>query len=343
MHAWWAQIVIVLSVACELDAWNGAQHSQPAFMLGTTAWRTPRTNIERSTCPQHSMPTGLGALQFVRLSRSAMSRKGAARHHPVSCLLMQAMGVDEPEDDHDASSAGDTSNRGGREQGLEGERLPFGRFENLDISEQSLRRLKDLDLQSLSPIQRKTFQPIMQGRDIIAKAPTGTGKTLAYCLPAVERLLLMPPRGRAPTRPSWLVLVPTRELAQQVTKELNGIAGKRLTTLLAVGGVAMDPQIEALQRGVDVVVATPGRAVDLLRARRMGLFDLQILVLDEADQMLEASFAQELEYVLDCVPRDVKLQTLMFCATLPQRLLETVTSVCACVRVCTYVCVRMCV
>ena len=217
---------------------------------------------------------------------------------------------------------------GVRERGLEGGRVPFGRFENLQISEESRSRLSDLELETLSPIQRKTFQPIMEGRDVIAKAPTGTGKTLAYCLPVVERLLMLPPRGRAPTRPSWLVLVPTRELAQQVVRELNGIAGKRLITLLAVGGVAMDPQIDALQRGVDVVVATPGRAVDLLRARRMALFDLRVLVLDEADQMLEAGFAQELDCVLDAVPRDVKVQTLMFCATLPRGILQAAERVC---------------
>ena len=175
-----------------------------------------------------------------------------------------------------------------RETGREGSRIPFGRFENLDVSEQSRARLAALKLETLSLIQRKTFQPIMEGRDIIAKAPTGTGKTLAYSLPVVERLLAMPTSARTSARPSCLVLVPTRELAQQVNKELSSIAGKRLATLLAVGGVAMDPQIDALQRGADVVVATPGRAVDLLRARRMALFDLKMLVLDEADQMLEA-------------------------------------------------------
>lgn len=174
-----------------------------------------------------------------------------------------------------------------RETEKEGSRVPFGRFENLDISDQSRARLDALNLETLSLIQRKTFHPIMEGRDIIAKAPTGTGKTLAYCLPVVERLLVST-RARASARPSCLVLVPTRELAQQVNKELSSIAGKRLATLLAVGGVAMDPQIDMLQRGVDIVVATPGRAVDLLRARRMALFDLKMLVLDEADQMLEA-------------------------------------------------------
>lgn len=230
--------------------------------------------------------------------------------------------------EEDTQGASDTSARAGRERGLEGGRLPFGRFENLKISEESRSRLSDLELETLSPIQRKTFQPIMEGRDIIAQAPTGTGKTLAYCLPVVERLLMLPPRGRAPSRPSWLVLVPTRELAQQVVRELNSIASKRLITLLAVGGVAMDPQIDALQRGVDVVVATPGRAVDLLRARRMALFDLRVLVLDEADQMLEAGFAQELDYVLDSVPRDVKVQTLMFCATLRRGMLQTAERIC---------------
>ena len=117
-------------------------------------------------------------------------------------------------------------------------------------------RLSELQLETPSPIQRQAFQPVIEGRDVIAKSPTGTGKTLAYCLPVVERLLHMPLRGRAPTRPAWLVLVPTRELAQQVVKELRALAGKQLRTMLAVGGVAMDPQIEALQRGVDVVVAS---------------------------------------------------------------------------------------
>ena len=279
-----------------------------------------------SSIRMHSCSAG-GLHSHMQLLSIGLKR----RRHFCSLQLQREEKANEgetPAADGEQKDQGIPGRGKGREEGLLGERLPFGRFENLDISERSRSRLRTLELETLSPIQRKTFQPIMEGRDIIAKAPTGTGKTLAYCLPVLERLLLMPPRGRAPARPSWLVLVPTRELAQQVLKELNSIGDKRLTSLLAVGGVAMDPQIEVLKRGVDVVVATPGRAVDLLRARQMALFDLRVLVLDEADQMLEAGFAQELDYILESVPRDVRVQTLLFCATFPRRLLETAERIC---------------
>ena len=156
-------------------------------------------------------------------------------------------------------------------------------FANLGISDVIVEALAARGINEPFPVQEMTIPDALAGRDVCGKAQTGSGKTLAFGIPMIERT-----EPARPRYPHALVLVPTRELAQQVNKELSSIAGKRLATLLAVGGVAMDPQIDALQRGADVVVATPGRAVDLLRARRMALFDLKMLVLDEADQMLEA-------------------------------------------------------
>jgi ATP-dependent RNA helicase RhlE len=165
-----------------------------------------------------------------------------------------------------------------------------------------------------TPVQSASIPIILTGADLLARAQTGTGKTAAFALPMIERLLLRD--RRAKTRaPLGLVLVPTRELAIQVQRALATYgAAVRLRVAPIFGGVGMTPQIKALQNGVDIVVATPGRLIDHLQRRTVDLSSVEMLVLDEADRMLDMGFMPALRRVLPLLPRS--RQTLLFSATL---------------------------
>ncbi|MEA3018911.1 MAG: hypothetical protein QOI47_435 [Actinomycetota bacterium] len=162
------------------------------------------------------------------------------------------------------------------------------------------------------PIQAATIPDAMKGRDVCGKAPTGSGKTIAFGIPLVARV------GRAaPRRPRALVLVPTRELAAQVAAELSELAGrgKQAPSVQAIyGGAGFGPQIAALRRGVDIVVACPGRLADLIAQGHCQLGDVELVVLDEADRMADMGFLPEVRRLLDAVRPD--RQTLLFSATL---------------------------
>jgi superfamily II DNA/RNA helicase len=160
------------------------------------------------------------------------------------------------------------------------------------------------------PIQAATLPDAMAGRDVCGKAPTGSGKTIAFGIPLVTRI------GRAkPRRPTGLVLVPTRELAAQVASELMKLAGPKGVSVLGIyGGVGFGPQINKLRRGVDVVVACPGRLADLIRQDQLSLDAVELVVIDEADRMADMGFLPEVRRLLDSVPAN--RQTLLFSATL---------------------------
>ena len=165
-----------------------------------------------------------------------------------------------------------------------------------------------------TPVQSASIPIILTGADLLARAQTGTGKTAAFGLPMIERLLLR--ERRAKTRaPLGLVLVPTRELAMQVQRALATYgAAVRLRATPIFGGVGMAPQIKALRNGVDIVVATPGRLIDHLQRQTVDLSSIEMLVLDEADRMLDMGFMPALRRVLPALPRT--RQTLLFSATL---------------------------
>ena len=165
-----------------------------------------------------------------------------------------------------------------------------------------------------TPVQSASIPIILTGADLLARAQTGTGKTAAFALPMIERLLLR--ERRAKTRaPLGLVLVPTRELAIQVQRALATYgAAVRLRVTPIFGGVGMAPQINALRNGVDIVVATPGRLIDHLQRRTVDLSSIEMLVLDEADRMLDMGFMPALRRVLPSLPPS--RQTLLFSATL---------------------------
>jgi len=177
-----------------------------------------------------------------------------------------------------------------------------------------LATLETLGYEEPTPIQREAIPPLLAGRDLLGQAATGTGKTAAFTLPMLQRIA----HGEK-HRPAALVLVPTRELAIQVGEAVQRYGKELRTTVLPVyGGQAIGPQFHALKRGIDVIVATPGRALDHIRRQTLKLNHVQIVVLDEADEMLDMGFAEDLDAILEQTPA-IK-QTALFSATMPPRI-----------------------
>ncbi len=189
-------------------------------------------------------------------------------------------------------------------------------FAKLDLDPKLLATLSELGYEEPTPIQQAAIEPMLAGSDLMGQAATGTGKTAAFALPMLQRLVAA---GKDRPQPSAMVLVPTRELAMQVAEAIHKY-GRRLKTTTApiYGGQSFSQQIRMLQRGVDVVVATPGRALDHIRRKTLDLSGIAILVLDEADEMLDMGFAEDLEAILAETPE--ARQTVMFSATLPTRI-----------------------
>ncbi|MEO7520313.1 MAG: DEAD/DEAH box helicase [Gemmatimonas sp.] len=193
--------------------------------------------------------------------------------------------------------------------------IDFG-FAALGLDARVASALSTLGYEEPTPVQRAAIPPLLAGRDVLAQAATGTGKTAAFALPLLARLS---PEANAKVRTAALILVPTRELAMQVAEAVHRY-GKPMgiQALPVYGGASMENQIRALKRGVDVVIATPGRALDLIRRGALNLGAVRTVVLDEADEMLDMGFADDLEAILDAVPKD--RQTALFSATLPPRI-----------------------
>jgi ATP-dependent RNA helicase DeaD len=192
---------------------------------------------------------------------------------------------------------------------------PSVTFADLALRPELLEALATLGYEEPTPIQREAIPPVIAGRDLLGQAATGTGKTAAFALPILHR---MPPLG-AGTHPVALVLVPTRELAIQVSEAIHKYGLKQGARVLPIyGGQPMQRQLKALARGVDVVVATPGRALDHIRRNTLRLEGLQMVVLDEADEMLDMGFAEDIEAILESTPAG--RQTVLFSATMPGRI-----------------------
>jgi ATP-dependent RNA helicase DeaD len=188
------------------------------------------------------------------------------------------------------------------------------RFDALGLDEALVKAVTSLGYEEATPVQREAIPLLLEGRDLLAQAATGTGKTAAFALPMIERLLS---GKRGKTR--GLVLVPTRELAMQVAEAAHKYAkGTQLCVVPLYGGASMPQQIRALERGADLVVATPGRALDHLGRGSLRLDALEVLVLDEADEMLDMGFAEDIDAILESTPET--RQTALFSATMPPRL-----------------------
>ncbi|HVW21130.1 MAG TPA: DEAD/DEAH box helicase [Opitutaceae bacterium] len=193
-------------------------------------------------------------------------------------------------------------------------------FKSLGLAEPVLRGIQAAGYIDPTPIQLRAIPAVLTGRDLIASAQTGTGKTAAFALPILTRLLAMPPPpapGRpGPRSPRVLILEPTRELAAQVETAFHDFARfTQLRTLAVFGGVGYGRQRSEIARGVDVVAATPGRLMDYLQDRTLGLEGLSILVLDEVDRMLDMGFLPVVKDIISRCPR--QRQTLFFSATVP--------------------------
>ena len=195
-------------------------------------------------------------------------------------------------------------------------------FPDLGLIDPLLRALVELDHQAPTPIQAQAIPLVLAGRDLIAAAQTGTGKTAGFALPLLQRLGEGAPPAANCVRA--LVLTPTRELAQQVSDKLRDY-GRHLPLRITVayGGVSLNPQMMALRRGADILVATPGRLLDLHAKNALKLGQLQVLVLDEADRMLDLGFSRELNQILALLPR--RRQTLLFSATFSEAIRELAT------------------
>ena len=188
-------------------------------------------------------------------------------------------------------------------------------FADLGLRDELLGALTHLGYEEPTPIQREAITPLIAGRDLLGQAATGTGKTAAFALPILQRL----EEQRRTQAPAALVLVPTRELAMQVSEAMHKYGrGLGVRVLPVYGGQPIRMQLRALERGVDVVVATPGRAIDHLNRGTLSLDAVETVVLDEADEMLDMGFAEDLESLLEAVP-DAR-QTVLFSATMPPRL-----------------------
>ena len=189
-------------------------------------------------------------------------------------------------------------------------------FESFGLSEKTLAVLKKKGFEEPTPIQALAIPPLLgEGGDLVARARTGTGKTAAFGIPLVERLSAPAPRVRA------LVLVPTRELAIQVHAEIVSLRhGTHPRTVAVYGGQAISVQLRSLERGVDIVVGTPGRVLDMIQRGRLDLSGVEILVLDEADEMLDMGFTEEIDAIFDAV--NPERRVLMFSASMPDEVMR---------------------
>jgi ATP-dependent RNA helicase DeaD len=189
-------------------------------------------------------------------------------------------------------------------------------FASLGLSGPLVAGVTALGYEEPTPVQREAIPLLLSGRDVVGQAATGTGKTAAFALPMLQRITA---EGGTRGRTNGFILVPTRELAMQVAEAVHKYArGLGLSVVPLYGGAAMDQQIRALKRGADIVVATPGRALDLVQRRVLKLDEVRTLILDEADEMLDMGFAEDLEAILNATASD--RQTALFTATMPPRI-----------------------
>lgn len=191
-------------------------------------------------------------------------------------------------------------------------------FDGLGINPRIIQALEILNFKSPTPIQHKAIPAAIEGKDIIGIAQTGTGKTLAFGIPMVQRLASMPNK-------QGLIILPTRELALQVQETLQKVfRGFGLKTAVLIGGTGMGLQIKNLRQNPNIIIATPGRLNDHLASKNLHLQNVAILVLDEADHMFDMGFAPQIKKILSLLPKD--RQTLLFSATMPHEILKVATT-----------------
>ncbi|MDP3880757.1 MAG: DEAD/DEAH box helicase [bacterium] len=187
-------------------------------------------------------------------------------------------------------------------------------FFGLGIAPKLLEILNSKNFSTPTPIQRRSIPVALEGKDLIGIAQTGTGKTLAFGIPLLQKLLASP-------RARGLILLPTRELALQVDETLSSLGQSlHITTAVIIGGASMHMQVQKLRGKPKLIIATPGRLLDHLQSKSLNLSDVEILVLDEADRMLDMGFSQQVNKILSALPK--KRQTLLFSATMPNEIVK---------------------
>lgn len=194
--------------------------------------------------------------------------------------------------------------------------MEIKRFEDLDINQNIKKAIAEMGFEEPSPIQAKSIPVILEGKDVIGQAQTGTGKTAAFSIPILEKI---DPNDRSLQA---IVLCPTRELAIQVSQEIRKLAKymQGIKTLPIYGGQPIDRQIKALKGGVQVIIGTPGRTIDHIKRKTIKPENVKMVVLDEADEMLDMGFREDIETILENVPEE--RQTTFFSATMPKAILE---------------------
>ena len=191
-------------------------------------------------------------------------------------------------------------------------------FSELKLSKSLQKAIESIGYKEATPIQAQAIPPGLKGNDIIGCAQTGTGKTAAFLIPALQRLLQ---DQRKTKNPRVVILAPTRELVIQVTEEARKLAARSPLRVVAIyGGAKMKPQIDKLRRGVDVVIATPGRLQDHMRRKNINFKELHLLILDEADRMLDMGFLPDIKQIVRRMPH--QRQTMLFSATMPPAVLS---------------------
>lgn len=187
-------------------------------------------------------------------------------------------------------------------------------FEDFRLSQETLKSISEIGFEEPTPIQISAIPIILNGKDLVGQAQTGTGKTAAFAIPIAERCR----KGR---KPFAIILEPTRELAVQVAQEMYKISRhKKISVLPVYGGTSIERQIKTLQRGVNIIVGTPGRVIDLISRKILSLSEIKMVVLDEADEMLDMGFLDDIVTILKETPAE--RQTLLFSATIPQQIMN---------------------
>ena len=187
-------------------------------------------------------------------------------------------------------------------------------FTDFDISDDILKAIDDMGFKKATPIQKMAIPYLLNSRDITAQAQTGSGKTLAFSIPILENIFI-PDKS-----PQAIILCPTRELCIQVSREIDKLGKyvKKFKVLAVYGGQPIGKQTRVLKKGVHIVVGTPGRVIDHIESGNLDLMGIERVVLDEADEMLDMGFREDIETILENVPS--KRQTLLFSATIPQEI-----------------------
>src|SRR3990172_9477978 len=190
------------------------------------------------------------------------------------------------------------------------------RFEDLHLSKEMQKAVNDLGFEEATPIQYQTIPSILEGKDVIGQAQTGTGKTAAFGIPTLE---MVDPESR---KVQAVILCPTRELAIQVAEELKKLSKykKGIEIVSIYGGQPIERQINGLRKGVQIIIGTPGRVMDHLDRRTLKLDGVKIVILDEADEMLDMGFREDIETIMRKIPK--QRQTILFSATMPKTILD---------------------